>query len=423
MSKTVIAIDPVTRLEGHLKVEVQVEDGKVADAWITGGMFRGFEAILRGRNPRDASQIVQRICGVCPVAHATASSLAIEAVCGVEVPENGRIARNLMLAGNYLQSNILHFYHLGGQDYFHGPDTVPFIPRYRNPDLRLSEEQNTLAMDEYIEALEVRQVCHQLVALFGGRMPHLQGILGGGAAQIPDRETILEYAARMKQVRKFVENRYLPLVYTIASRYMDMFEMAHGYKNALCVGVFPLAKKGEQFFNAGAYINGRDEPFDGYRILEDVRYSWFEPAPSGTPLQKSESNPQVDKDTLLKESDFLSLHCPLSDLSRNFIDKEAFRKMKKTAVLINVARGPVVNNSDLYEALVAGEIQAAGLDVLEKEPLELSNPLSTLKDSNKLIITPHLAWASVEARTRCVQGVYENIKAFMRGENRNVVNL
>ena len=99
MSKTVIAIDPVTRLEGHLKVEVQVEDGKVADAWITGGMFRGFEAILRGRNPRDASQIVQRICGVCPVAHATASSLAIEAVCGVEVPENGRIARNLMLAG------------------------------------------------------------------------------------------------------------------------------------------------------------------------------------------------------------------------------------------------------------------------------------------------------------------------------------
>ena len=147
MSKTVIAIDPVTRLEGHLKVEVQVEDGKVADAWITGGMFRGFEAILRGRNPRDASQIVQRICGVCPVAHATASSLAIEAVCGVEVPENGRIARNLMLAGNYLQSNILHFYHLGGQDYFHGPDTVPFIPRYRNPDLRLSEEQNTLAMD------------------------------------------------------------------------------------------------------------------------------------------------------------------------------------------------------------------------------------------------------------------------------------
>ena len=132
--------------------------------------------------------------------------------------------------------------------------------------------------------------------------------------------------------------------------------------------------------------------------------------------------PQVDKDTLLAESDILSLHCPLSDLSRNFIDADALKKMKKTAVLINVARGPVVNNADLYRALMDGEIAAAGLDVVEKEPLEVNNPLSQIKDSTKLIITPHLAWASVEARTRCVQGAYENIAAFMRGEDTNVVN-
>ncbi len=133
--------------------------------------------------------------------------------------------------------------------------------------------------------------------------------------------------------------------------------------------------------------------------------------------------PQVDKDTLLQECDFLSLHCPLSDLSRDFIDAQALKKMKKSAVLINVARGPVVNNRDLYEALNAGEIMAAGLDVIEKEPLEISNPLSLLKDSNQIIITPHLAWASVEARTRCVEETAENIKAFMRDENRNIVNL
>lgn len=131
--------------------------------------------------------------------------------------------------------------------------------------------------------------------------------------------------------------------------------------------------------------------------------------------------PQVDKDTLLRESDFLSLHCPLSDLSRNFIDKDALAKMKPTAYLVNVARGPVVNNTDLYEALEAGEIAGAGLDVLEKEPLQLTNPLSKIKDSNKLIITPHLAWGSVEARMRCVEGVYENIRAFQLGEERNVV--
>lgn len=131
---------------------------------------------------------------------------------------------------------------------------------------------------------------------------------------------------------------------------------------------------------------------------------------------------QVDKDTLLRESDFLSLHCPLSDLTRGFIDKEALRKMKKTAVLVNVARGPVVNNADLYDALMNGEIMAAGLDVLEKEPLQLSNPLSKIKDSNRLIITPHLAWASVEARFRCVNEAYLNAKAFLNGEPRNIVN-
>lgn len=131
---------------------------------------------------------------------------------------------------------------------------------------------------------------------------------------------------------------------------------------------------------------------------------------------------QVDKETLLAQSDVLSLHCPLSDLSRNFIDREALRKMKKTAVLVNVARGPVVNNPDLYDALTAGEIMAAGLDVLEKEPLEISNPLSKIKDSNKLIITPHLAWGSVEARTRCVQEAFKNAEAYLRGEKRNIVN-
>ncbi len=131
--------------------------------------------------------------------------------------------------------------------------------------------------------------------------------------------------------------------------------------------------------------------------------------------------PQVDFDTLLSESDFLSLHCPLSDLTENLINGAALKKMKNTAILVNVARGKVVDNAALYEALINGEIQAAGLDVVENEPLEESNPLSGFQDSSRLIITPHLAWASVEARTRCVWEAHENIAAFLRGEDRNVV--
>ena len=132
---------------------------------------------------------------------------------------------------------------------------------------------------------------------------------------------------------------------------------------------------------------------------------------------------RVELDTLLQESDILSLHCPLSDRTRNLINKEALDKMKKTAILINVARGPVVNTQDLYHALVEDKIMAAGLDVLEKEPMELSNPLSELKDSTKLIITPHMSWASIESRTRLVAEVVKNIEVFLEGKDRNIVNL
>lgn len=131
----------------------------------------------------------------------------------------------------------------------------------------------------------------------------------------------------------------------------------------------------------------------------------------------------VTFDELLAKSDFLSLHCPLSDLTRDLIDKEALRKMKKTAILLNVARGPVVNNSDLYWALQNGEIAAAGLDVLEKEPITSDNLLGRIQDSNKLLITPHMAWATIEARTRIVTEVYKNIQAFLDGKERNIVNL
>ncbi len=132
---------------------------------------------------------------------------------------------------------------------------------------------------------------------------------------------------------------------------------------------------------------------------------------------------RVEFGTLLKESDILSLHCPLSDRTRGLLNKEALWQMKKTAVLINVARGPVVDTRALYDALVNNRIAGAGLDVLEKEPMAKDDPLSQIKDSTKLIITPHMAWASVESRTRLVEEIVRNIEAFLAGEDRNIVNL
>ena len=235
-------IDPITRIEGHLKAEVVVENGKVVDAKLTGGMYRGFESILRGRHPRDAAQIVQRICGVCPTAHATAASIALEKASGTAVPSNGRATRNLILGANYLQSHILHFYHLAGQDFIQGPDTAPFMPRYAKPDLRLPPAINAVGVDQYVEALEVRAVCHEMVALFGGRMPHVHGILAGGAAEIPTKEKLVEFVLK-----------------------------------------------------AGAYQDGKDMPFDVKRVTEDVKFSWFADSTSGKPFTKGENVLEVDK--------------------------------------------------------------------------------------------------------------------------------
>lgn len=137
----------------------------------------------------------------------------------------------------------------------------------------------------------------------------------------------------------------------------------------------------------------------------------------------SAENERVDLDTLLAESDILSIHCPLSERTRNLINKETLAKMKSTAILVNVARGPIVHDGDLAEALEKGVIAAAGLDVLGKEPMEKTNPLGKIQDSRKLLITPHMAWASVESRNRCLKEIYLNIEAFGKGELRNRLDL
>ena len=132
---------------------------------------------------------------------------------------------------------------------------------------------------------------------------------------------------------------------------------------------------------------------------------------------------RVDFDTLLKESDICSIHCPLTDKTRGLMDLEAFKKMKKDAIIINVARGPIVDEQALYTALKEEMIAGAGLDVLSKEPMSPDNPLAEYKDSRRLIITPHMAWASIESRNRCMEEVYENIRSFINGEKRNRVDV
>ena len=215
-----LVIDPVTRIEGHLRIEALVEGGEVKEARSSGTMFRGFEIFLKGRDPRDAQQITQRVCGVCPMAHAIASAHCLDSAFGVAdgIPKNGRILRNLMLGANFVQSHILHFYHLAAIDYvdvaaaadYDGSDgdlqsvrdfiargaLQPFVPRYEG-DYRLSKEQNLAATSDYLKALRIRRIAHEMIALVAGKMPHAC-IVPGGIAWRPTEEKIAALRAALQ---------------------------------------------------------------------------------------------------------------------------------------------------------------------------------------------------------------------------------
>lgn len=295
-SKTIkVAIDPISRIEGHLKVEVEVKDGVVADARVFGGMYRGFEQILIGRDPRDASQITQRICGVCPTAHATASALALDDAFKVKLTPNGRIARNLILGANFLQSHVLHFYHLAALDYVNGPDVAPFVPRYAKNDVRVSKEINDVAVGQYLEALEIRKICHEMVALLGGKMPHVQGIMVGGTTEIPTREVLNAFAERFKVVKKFVMEKYIPIVYLLAGPYGDLLKTGGGYKNCISWGGFPMDDAGNNLLKQGVYTDGKDYKVDTDLIKEYVKYSYFDDATTGLNPKQGKTIPNPDK--------------------------------------------------------------------------------------------------------------------------------
>jgi hydrogenase large subunit len=273
-----IVIDPVTRIEGHLRIEVEVNDHKVTDAWSSGTMFRGIELILRGRDPREAWIWAQRICGVCTTVHALASVRAVENALGVEIPENARIVRDMIAATQNVQDHIIHFYHLHALDwvdvisalkadpaktaqlaqsisdwpkssavYFKAvQDRVKTLADSRqlslfgsgdwgHPAYKLPPEANLMAVAHYIEALKLQREFIRIQAVLGGKNPHPQTYLMGGMATTmdgnepdatinPERITLLNELVANAQ--EFVRQVYLPDVLAIAGFYPEWFSMA-----------------------------------------------------------------------------------------------------------------------------------------------------------------------------------------------------
>jgi hydrogenase large subunit len=297
MSRT-ITLDPVTRLEGHLRVQVQRDDasGTIASAHSTGTLFRGFEVLLKGKDPRDAIHVTQRICGVCPVSHAMASALALEAAAGMHAPDNARIMRNIILGADHIHSDILHFYHLTLPSYIKGPAMPPWTPAYE-ADLRFGDAQNQTLVEHYVQGLAARRHAHELGAIFGGKLPHTATYAAGGVTVVPDSGKITRAAQYIDQLVSFVENVYLPDMQLLAAKYSDYYAIGRGYGNLMAFGVYDLNSSGSSKLLARGRITDGSKTVQGLdlaAIVERSEHSWYDGAGGLHPSQ-GETVPDAGK--------------------------------------------------------------------------------------------------------------------------------
>lgn len=262
---TRLVIDPITRIEGHLRIEVEIQNGKVRDAWSSGTLFRGFEVILKGRDPRDAWLITQRICGVCPISHGLASVLSLEDAFGIEPPEVARVVRNLIEGTQILHSHILWFYHLNGLDYVDVVSALDSMPREKtlidlkeklksfvsrgqlgpftngywgHPEYRLPPDLNLLLVSHYLRALDMQAKASKLTAIFGGKMPMHMNTPPGGLVKVPTVQEIKTFLYGLKELRNFVNSVMYTDLFALAPYYIDWANRGKGVQNYLAWGVF-----------------------------------------------------------------------------------------------------------------------------------------------------------------------------------------
>ena len=351
-----ITIDPVTRIEGHLRVDAQVESGRVSKAWSSGQMFRGIERILQGRDPREAWLFTQRFCGVCTTVHAITSVRAVENALGLPVPKNAQYIRNLIVTAHAMHDHIVHFYHLSALDWVDVVSALkadpaktsqlaeslspwkhnskndltgvqdklkafvdagqlgPFTNGYwGHPAMKLSPEVNLLAVSHYLQALEYQRKVNQIVAILGSKTPHIQNLAVGGvvnAINLDNQATLNMaklYAVKdiLDEVAAFIEQVYFVDVCAIAAMYPDWLGYGKGVTNYLSVPDLPLDEAGRQFaFPGGTIMDGDlrtvkaitsfDEPYFRENVSESIAHAWYDGDWSRHPWDE-ETEPKYSK--------------------------------------------------------------------------------------------------------------------------------
>jgi hydrogenase large subunit len=328
-----IVVDPITRIEGHLRVEAVVENGVITDAFSSGTMIRGLEKILIGRDPRDAWAITERVCGVCTTVHALASVRAVEDAIGIAVPPTAELIRNIMMATLYVQDHVVHFYHLHALDWVDIVNALKADPKkaaelaqsfskwdkntpayftdvqnkikqfaasglgifangyWGHPAYKLPPEVNLIGVAHYLDALEWQKEVVKIHAVFGGKNPHPNYLVGGVPCSIDvdqvaaiNTERLNLVARLISKADEFVNQVYIPDLLAVASFYKDWAKWGGGLSNYMSYGEFPTQgfAKPEHFKYPRGVVLNRDlstvhpvNPRDSQEIKEYIASSWY----------------------------------------------------------------------------------------------------------------------------------------------------
>jgi hydrogenase large subunit len=333
----IITIDPVTRIEGHLRIDCEVENGRVTNAWSSGQMWRGIEIILKGRDPRDAWAYTQRICGVCTTVHAIASVRAVEDALDLEIPLNAQYIRNLIVAAHGIHDHMVHFYQLCALDWVdivsattadpaaaaalgqklsdwkrNSPQEIKAVQDrlkkfigsgqlgifasgyWGHPAMKLTPEVNLLAATHYLQALEYQRKINQVVAILGSKTPHIQNLAVGGVSNPIDPDSpsnlsvqkLYQIKTLIDEVGDFIRQAMLTDVAAIGAYYADWTTYGAGVLNYLSVPDMPMDTKGKEYALAGGYIPNGDlaaftqiashkDPLIHDNIKESIKHAWY----------------------------------------------------------------------------------------------------------------------------------------------------
>lgn len=329
-----VVVDPISRIEGHLRIEAEIEDNRIASAYSSCTMWRGLEHILKGRDPRDCWAFAQRICGVCTTVHAYASIRAVENALGIPVPDLAQAFRNLMIATQNAHDHVMHFYHLHALDWVNVPNALKADPRktadlaqsispwpnsssnyfkevqeklkkfvasgqlgifangyWDHPGYKLPAEADLLATAHYLEALDWQRNVIQIITLLGGKNPHPNFVVGGvplsvnlASPNVVNAEVLAQIKTHIDSIRTFIEQVYIPDLLAIAGFYTDWAQWGAGVGNLMTYGELPgkqLSDLDALYLPRGVILNHdlshleTVDTLDVEQVTESIAHSWY----------------------------------------------------------------------------------------------------------------------------------------------------